>query len=134
MLANITLICDDKMNCLLITKAKQNKNEVLSFLQSNRIEFDITENQLIGIQKAHEKVFDVVVLDAEESSGLIDRAIRILKECNPNVRIIVRTDMNSRELEMLVRKESVFYYHVNSFGNQEFTSALGAALELNRAH
>ena len=122
------------MNVLFITKAQQNKSDIDSFLQTNRVEFDMTDDQLIGIQKAHQSKFDVVVMDAELNNDQIDKAIRIFKNCNPNVRIIVRTDINSRELEILVRKEHIFYYHLNSFGNQEFQSALSSALELNKTH
>lgn len=122
------------MNVLFITKAQQNKSDIDSFLQTNRVEFDMTDDQLIGIQKAHQSKFDVVVMDAELNNDQIDKAIRIFKNCNPNVRIIVRTDINSRELEILVRKEHIFYYHLNSFGNQELQSALSSALELNKTH
>jgi DNA-binding response OmpR family regulator len=120
------------MHLLLITKSEQNRPELLSFLTSNQINFDTAEDQLVGIQKAYQSQYDVVVLDAEEGSYHIDKAIRILKDCNPKVRIIVRTELNTRELEIKVRKENIFYYHVNSFGNQEFTSALSSALELDK--
>ena len=119
------------MNLLLITKPEQNRAELLSFLSSHHVNFDTADDQLLGIQKAYQSLYDVVVLDAEGSYH-IDKAIRILKECNPKVRIIVRADLNSRELEIKIRKENIFYYHVNSFGNQEFTSALSSALELDK--
>lgn len=118
------------MNVLLITKAHTYETDLIHFFQLNEISFDVADNELLGIQKAHQNIFDIVVLDADASNQQIDQAIRILKDCNPKVRIIVRTDTNSRHLECLVRKESIFYYHVNSFGNQEFTSALSSALEL----
>jgi len=122
------------MNVLFVIKPEQNKIDLLTFLRRNKIDFDTADNQLLGIQKAHESMYDVVVLDAEKGAYEIDKAIRIFKECNPKVRIIVRTELNTRELETQVRKESIYYYHVNSFGNQEFTSALSSALELNKAH
>ncbi|MBN1478732.1 hypothetical protein EH223_17370 [candidate division KSB1 bacterium] len=118
------------MNVLLITKTHSTETDLVNFLQLNQVNFDIADNELVGIQKAHQNTFDIVVMDADESDQQIDQAIRILKDCNPKVRIIVRTDANSRDLECQVRKESIFYYHVNSFGNQEFTSALSSALEL----
>ncbi len=120
------------MNLLLITKAERNKSDLMSFLKNHQIDFDLAEDQLIGIQKAYQIQYDVVVLDAEEERYHIDKAIRILKERNPKVRIIVRTELNTRELEIKVRKENIFYYHVNSFGNQEFTTALSSALELDK--
>lgn len=121
------------MNCLLITSLPENVDQdIVRFLQNHHVDFDTANDQLIGIQKAHQSIYDVVILNAEGCGYHIDSAIRILKECNPQVRIIVRTEANSRELETAVRKENIFYYHVNSFGLQEITSALSSALELNK--
>ena len=99
------------MNCLLITNPVENKDqEILSFLANHHIEYDTAS--------------------AEKTESQIERAIRILKQYNPKVRILVRTDTNSRELESKIRQENIYYYHLNSFGNNEFTVALGSALEL----
>ena len=124
-------ILDMFMNCLLITNPVENKDhEILSFLASHHIEYDTASDSMMAIQKAHQNMFDVVVLNAEKTESQIERAIRILKQCNPKVRILVRTDTNSRELESKIRQENIFYYHLNSFGDNEFTVALGSALEL----
>jgi DNA-binding response OmpR family regulator len=121
------------MNCLLITSFSENVDQdIVRFLQAQHVDFDTATDQLIGIQKAQQSLYDVVILNAEGSGYHIDCAIRILKECNPQVRIIVRTEANSRELETTVRKENIYYYHVNSFGLQEITTALSSALDLNK--
>ena len=122
------------MNCLLISNPINDKDDIVAFLTSNHIEYEWANDQLIGIQKAHQNKFDVVVLEANQSEYPIDRAIQIFKDCNPKVRIIVRTDMNSRELETQVRKAHIYYYHVNSFGSKEFNTALSSALEMNKTH
>jgi DNA-binding response OmpR family regulator len=121
------------MNCLLITCLADNiDQDIVHFLQMHNVDFDTANDQLTAIQKAHQNLYDVVVLNAESSAYHIDSAIRILKDCNPQVRIIVRTEANSRELETAVRKENIYYYHVNSFGLQEITTALSSALDLNK--
>ncbi len=118
------------MNCLLVTaKPEKADIDIINFLQRHRVEYDTAADQLSAIQKAHQNVYDVVVLHAE-TGGQVNSAIRILKDCNPQVRIIVCAEHNSRDLETAVRKENIFYYHVNSFGPQEITTALGYALGL----
>ncbi len=119
------------MNCLLITNPVETTDqEIFSFLHNHHVEYDTASDSMAAIQKAHQHLFDVVVLSAGKTERQIDRAIRVLKQCNPRVRILVRTDTNSRELESKVRKENIFYYHLNSFGNQEFTTALSSALDI----
>lgn len=120
------------MNCLLITNVPEQADpEIISYLQRHQVDYETAADQMIAIQKAHQSVYDVVVLHAENCPQ-VDRAIRILKDCNPQVRIIVRAGHNSRDLETAVRKENIFYYHVDSFGPQEITAALGYALGLSK--
>ena len=120
------------MNCLFIMNESSCSPEVVSYLSNNDVVYEIADDQLCGIQKAQETRYDVIILDVSELNFHIDNAIRIIKECNPNARIIVRTDQNSKELEAKVRKEKIFYYHVTSFGINDFTTALASALQLNK--
>ena len=120
------------MNCLLVANTREKiDQEIISLLRTHHVDYEMVDDSYTAIQKAHENLYDVVVLNAEETGGHIDSALRILKECNPRVRIIVRTEENSIDLELAVRKANIFYYHLNSFGAQEITAALSSALEFN---
>lgn len=119
------------MSCLLLTDgAKQIDQMLMEFLNSYKIEFETASDQLTAIQLAHYTKYDVVILNAADLGQHIERAIHIFKECNPKVKIIVWTQKNSRDLETKVRKESIYYYHVESFGFQDLISALISALKL----
>ena len=118
------------MNCLFIMNESCCMPEVITYLSNNHVVYEIANDQLSGIQKEQETRFDVIILDVLELQFQIDNAIKIIKECNPDARIIVRTDTNSKELEAKVRKEKIYFYHVKSFGVTDFTTALASALQI----
>jgi CheY-like chemotaxis protein len=122
------------MHCLLITSPKKDASrELLGFLRAKNVLFEAIEDPLLGVQKAQERHFDVIVLDAKSQGVKVDRTIRLLKGCDPTSRIIVRAEENSRLLESRVRKEQVYYYHVDSFGLQDLELAITTALGLTNA-
>jgi DNA-binding response OmpR family regulator len=117
------------MNCLIINNPQHEAPASLDrFLQEKKVETVTLSDPWVGVQRAQEQHFDLILLDARTPGMPIDSAIRLLKGCDPQVRIIVRTDENSRHLEAQVRSERVYYYHVDSFGEQELLLAIAAAL------
>ena len=83
----------------------------------------------MAIQYAQHNSFDVIVIDTKMQGMKIDRAIRILKDLDPKVKVIVKTDTNSKELEAEIRKEKVYYYHLDSFGINDLKMAIQSALQ-----
>ncbi len=117
------------MNCLLISNPQCNETkQLLEYLQSQHVLVETITEAIVGIEKAQEQHFDVIVMDAKPKGIKIDKAIRLLKGCIPNARIIVHTNENSKRLEANVRKEQIYYYHINSFGMQDLTTAVATAL------
>ncbi|MBN1351430.1 hypothetical protein JXJ21_18580 [candidate division KSB1 bacterium] len=82
-----------------------------------------------AIEKAQNIPFDVIILDAGIKEIEITGIIRILKELNPQSRIIVNTHSNSKSQEVKIRGEKIFYYHIESFGTNELKLAVQSALE-----
>ncbi|HPI73815.1 MAG TPA: response regulator [bacterium] len=117
------------MNCLIIDNPHHELPGALDrFLQEKGVDTVRFCDPWMAVQKAQEQHFDLILLDAQTPGMRIDSTIRLLKGCDPQARIIVRTDENSRHLEAQVRNERVYYYHVDSFGDQELLLAISAAL------
>ncbi len=117
------------MNCLIINNPHHELPDTLDrFLQDKEVETVRFCDPWMAVQKAQEQHFDLILLDAQTPGMRIDSTIQLLKGCDPQARIIVRTDENSRHLEAQVRNERVYYYHVDSFGDQELLLAIAAAL------
>jgi len=120
------------MYCLFIVTTQNVSNaELEQFLHVNHVDCEIVNNAFTGIQRVQEQHFDLIILDAEACSAGIDRAIRLLKGCDPYTRIIVKTNINTRDLVSSGRKEQGFYYHVNSLGMTDLQIAVKSALQLS---
>ncbi len=121
------------MNCLLISTSVNEANRDLElFLESKKVNYKIVNDPFAGIQQAQEHHFDVIIIDAGLEDIQINQTLRILKGSSPASRIIVQSRSNSRDLETAIRKEQVFYYHLNSFGINDLTTAIQSALDVNR--
>ena len=81
-----------------------------------------------AINQAQNRRFDVIVLDAKIGGMSIEKTIQILKNIDANTRIIVKTDSNSKKLEAKVRKEKIYYYHLDSFGLDDLRLAIRSAV------
>jgi len=118
-----------KNNLLLIANRNDvNIKNVECLLRQNgrgiEIEYDIGE----AIQRLQNTRYNVIVIDANLKGIKVEKAIRILKNLNPHVKIIVKTVTNSKCLEARIRNEKIYYYHVESFGIDDLKNAIQNAL------
>lgn len=81
-----------------------------------------------AINRAQNKRFDAIVLNAKIEGMSIEKTIQILRTIDPNTKIIVKTNSNSKRLEAKVRKEKIYYYHLNSFGLDDLRLAIRSAV------
>ena len=117
------------MNCLIVANLQKPVAQELDlYLRTHAVDTTVIDDPVRAVQCAQEQHFDAIVLDARAHGLKIEQTIRLLKGCDPHARIIVRTDDNSRHLEGRVRKEQIFYYHLDSFGMQDLQLALSTAL------
>jgi DNA-binding NarL/FixJ family response regulator len=120
------------MNCLVLANPqKQIAVEIDRYLKDHSVPVTLISDAILGIQKVQEQHFDVIILDAKLQGVGIEDTIRLLKGADPQARIIVRTEENSRPLETAIRREKVYYFHVDSLGMQELQLAISSALGLH---
>ncbi|HDP97956.1 MAG TPA: response regulator [bacterium] len=94
------------------------------------IQINIAMERELGtaIHRAQTERFDVVVLDAKLKGMSIERVIQIFKDIDPAMKIIIKTDVNSKELEAKIRKQAIYYYHLDSFGPEDLRMAIESAV------
>lgn len=120
------------MNCLIIAKPENPTAKILQhFLRGNQVSCESVNDLLTGIQKVQVFSYDLIILYTRSNDAHITRELQLLKGFNTDARIIVYTDNNSRALETAVRKEQVFYYHVNTLGMNVLRKAVKTALQIN---
>lgn len=103
-------------------------DELLSVLKIGGFDTAIDHDLGSAINRAQINKYDAIVLDADIESVPIERMIQILREIDPYVKIIVKTNSNSKELEAKVRSEKIFYYHIDSFGIDDLKLAVRNAI------
>ena len=70
---------------------------------------------------------DVLVLHAlllEEDCGFIS----VIKGMEKDLPIIICAESNTPELESKIRRQGIFYYHIESFGTEDLEMALSNAV------
>ena len=81
-----------------------------------------------GITEATQRIknakFDCIIMDIllPEIKGY--EAVPILKAIDPTLKIIMTTAENTKELEIKVREQDIFYYYIKSFDRKELELAV----------
>ncbi|MBN2012202.1 hypothetical protein JW960_22930 [candidate division KSB1 bacterium] len=108
-------------------------NELHDLLNQYGCELVIEESFGHGIEHAQNHFFNAIVLDTKVKDMELKQAIKIFKNLDPNVKIIVTTDSTSKTLETDVRKERIYYYHIYSFDPNDLKLAIKSAISNNIA-
>ena len=77
-----------------------------------------------AIKKLSGSSIPCVILDVDLPEMKGYEAVSVLKNINPDLKIIMTTRTNSRELEAKVREQDVFFYFIKSFGKDELKLAI----------
>ena len=115
---------------VLIIDQKRGKNTSKLMEMLTLSELDVTVDNDLGtaIHRFQKNRFDTIVVDASVKGIPIDRIIQILKDIDPATKIIVKTDKNSKSLEAKIRREEIYYYHLDSFGPHDLKLAIDSAI------
>ena len=118
-----------KGRVLIIDSAQhESLNELVESLSQSQIEVILDKDLGTAIHRAQTERFDTIVVDSSVQGMPIEQTIQILKSIDSQTKIIVKTDINSKELEAKVRKEAIYYYHLCSFGIDDLKIAIESAL------
>ncbi len=103
--------------------------ELTDFLNDCGCELVIVNDWGASIQQAQDRTFQVIILDTRVRGMDIKKAIHIFKNFDPKVKIIVKTDSSSKNLESQIRQEKIYYYHIESFDADDLKLAVKSAIE-----
>jgi DNA-binding response OmpR family regulator len=120
---------DKRRKILIIDPDTKIRKEYSSFFSDR--DFDVETSP--GITRAVEKIknigFDCIIIDVNLPEMRGYEAVQILKTIDPKVQIIITAAENTRELELKVREQDIFYYYIKSFDKEELRLAVNGALE-----
>ena len=75
--------------------------------------------------------FHCLILDVNIPEMKGYEAVSILKNINPDIKIIMTSNHNTKELEARVRSEDIFFYFIKSFGKEELRLAINNVFRRN---
>jgi len=115
----------DMTRRILIIDPDPNIREDYSlFFMRDDYEVEICCGIADAIEKMKDIGFDCIIMDVQLPEMKGYRAVQILKTINLKAQIILTAAENTRELEVRVREQDIFYYYIKSFDKEELRTAV----------
>ena len=112
---------------LLIDPDGRDRASIAKFLEKEQYKVTTGKGLTDAMKKLSDGNYDCVIMDVNLPEMKGYDAISILKNIDPQMKIIMTTKKNSKRLEARVREQDVFFYFIKSFGNEELKLAINNA-------
>lgn len=112
---------------LIIDPDSRERRDLVHSLREDPYFIDTGKSLSEAIKKISGGGFDCLVMDINLPEMKGYEAVPILKNLDPNLKIIVTTKKNTKPLEAKVREQDIFFYFIKSFGKDELRLAIKSA-------
>jgi len=121
-------MADKEKRILIIDPDRKERQDLTAFLRKDDYYVESGKGLTEAIKKLSEGCFNCLIIDVDLPEMKGYEAVSILKNIDPDVKIIMTTKKNTKRLEAKVREQDIFFYFIKSFGNEELKMAIGNAL------
>ena len=113
---------------LIIDPDRKERQDLTAFLR--KVDYYVESGKGLPevIKKLSEGCFDCLIMDVDLPEMKGYEAVSILKNIDPDIKIIMTTKKNTKRLEAKVREQDIFFYFIKSFGKEELKMAINNAL------
>jgi len=112
---------------LIIDPADTDRKIMAHFLRSYGYHVETGKGLADAIEKISDSSFKCITLDVDIPEMKGYKAVSLLKNLDPQIKIIMTTKKNTKRLEAKVREQDVFYYFIKSFDKEELKMAINNA-------
>lgn len=116
-------------NILIIDPDQNERTVAAAFLTAENYTIEAVDGLTPAIKKLSDNQYFCLLLDVDLPEMKGYDAVPILKNINPDMKIIMTSKKNSKELEAKVRAQDIFFYFIKSFGKDELKMAIKNAFE-----
>jgi DNA-binding NtrC family response regulator len=109
---------------LIIDPDPKERRDLMQSLREEHYFIDTGKSLFEAIKKVSGGGFDCLVMDINLPEMKGYEAVPILKNLDPNLKIIMTTKKNTKHLEAKVREQDIFFYFIKSFGKDELRLAI----------
>lgn len=113
---------------LIIDPDRKERHNLESFLRKEDYFVESGKGLPDAIKKLSEGGFNCLIMDVDLPEMKGYEAVSILKNIDPDIKVIMMTKKNSKRLEAKVREQDIFFYFIKSFGKEELKMAISNAL------
>jgi len=118
---------DPEKRILIIDPDEKDRRELVSFLEKEKYYVETGRGLHDAVRKISEGCFNCLIMDVKLPEMKGYEAVSILKNIDPNIKVIMTTKKNTKRLEAKVREQDIFFYFIKSFGNEELKLAINNA-------
>ncbi|MBS3818950.1 response regulator [bacterium] len=115
---------DHEKRILIIDPDERDRADLVAFLRKENYHVQSGKGLPDAVKKLFESDFNCLILDVNLPEIKGYEAVSIIKNIDPNIKIIMTTSENNRKLEAKVREQDIFYYFIKSFGKDELKLAI----------
>jgi DNA-binding NtrC family response regulator len=118
---------DSQKTILIAEPAEALSQNLEAFSKDKGFALLKTSNLKETLLTLQERRVDVLVLHAlllDKDCGFIS----VIKGMERDLPVIICADTNTAELESSIRKQGIFYYHIQSFGTEDLEMAISNAV------
>ena len=116
---------------LVLDPNESAQHDIYKILGSEQFSLVVCSQLVDAVKALKETRFKCAIVDIDLPEIPGYRVVPILKAINPALPIILTTETNSRDLEIRVREQDVFFYYIKSFDSQELRLAVLEALRVS---
>jgi len=113
---------------LIIDPDRKGRQGLTAFLRKEDYYVETGKGLPEAITKLSEGCFNCLIMDVDLPEMKGYEAVSILKNIDPDIKIIMTTKKNTKRLEAKVREQDIFFYFIKSFGKEELKMAISNAL------
>lgn len=113
---------------LVIDPDDQAVEKILTILSGPGIEVERCLSIPNAVAKMKHASYDCIIVDMDLKDMKGYDAVPILKTVDPDVDVIVTSRINTKDLEVRVRAQDIFYYYIKSFNTEELKMAVNNAI------
>ncbi len=113
---------------LIIDPDRKERQDLAGFLRKENYFVESGKGLPDAIKRLSEGFYNCLIMDVDLPEMKGYEAVSILKNIDPDIKVIMMTKKNSKRLEAKVRAQDIFFYFIKSFGKEELKMAINNAL------
>jgi DNA-binding NtrC family response regulator len=118
---------DKEKRILIIDPDRKERQDLTAFLKRENYYVESGKGLPEALKKLSEGCFNCLIMDVDLPEMKGYEAVSILKNIDPDLKVIMTTKKNTKRLEAKVREQDIFFYFIKSFGKEELKMAISNA-------